>query len=166
MKGTKIGWADDSWNPWQGCTKVSPGCKHCYMFTARAELKQDPSIVTRSKTTFNDPLKWMAHEAIFTCSWSDFFHEAADPWRAEAWEIIRRTPQHTYLILTKRHERMAAHLPWTDRPWPHQLGAAERHVGGGRETPDRGMHRHAQAGCGKSSAWMDGALDGGNLRHG
>jgi len=88
------------------------------MYTDRAQKKQDPSIVTRSKTTFNDPLKWMAHETIFTCSWSDFFHGDADPWRLEAWQIIRRTPQHTYLILTKRPELMP--LPWdSGRPWPH-----------------------------------------------
>ena len=108
-----------------GCTRVSPGCKNCYMFTDRKNKKQEPSIVTRSKTTFNDPLKWMPHETIFTCSWSDFFHEAADPWRPEAWDIIRRTPQHTYLILSKRPERLRAHLPWTDRPWPNVwLGAS------------------------------------------
>jgi protein gp37 len=119
MKDTKIGWTNDTWNPWEGCTKISPGCAHCYMYTDLGRKKKLPSVVRRCTTTFNDPLKQMAHRMIFTCSYSDFFHEAADPWRSEAWDIIRRTPQHTYLILTKRPERMAAHLPWTDRPWPH-----------------------------------------------
>jgi protein gp37 len=89
------------------------------MYTDKRRYGQDPTVVVRSKTTFNDPLKWMEHRTIFTCSWSDFFHDVADAWRPEAWDIIRRTPQHTYLILTKRPERMRGRLPWTDHPWPH-----------------------------------------------
>src|SRR6266566_2681172 len=116
---TGISWTESTWNPWHGCTKVSPGCKHCYMFTEKKQYGQDPTKVVRSKTKFSDPLKWNMGRLIFTCSWSDFFHEAADPWRDEAWEIIRRTPQHTYQILTKRPKRMAAHLPWADDPWLH-----------------------------------------------
>ncbi len=50
---------------------------------------------------------------VFTCSMSDFFHEDADEWRDEAWEIIRRTPWNTYQILTKRPERIQEHLPDT-----------------------------------------------------
>src|SRR5207249_2293856 len=68
------------------------------------------------KTRFEDPLKWKEPELIFTCSISDFFIEEADPWREEVWEIIRKTPQHTYQILTKRPERISDHLPsnWGD----------------------------------------------------
>lgn len=57
---------------------------------------------------------------VFTCSWSDFFIEQADEWRAEAWEIIRRTPNLTYQILTKRPENIAARLPddW-GKGWPN-----------------------------------------------
>ena len=66
-----------------------------------------------------DPIKWKIPERIFTCSWSDFFHEDADAWRNAAWDIIDRTRQHTYLILTKRTERIRAHLPWSTAPWPH-----------------------------------------------
>jgi protein gp37 len=53
---------------------------------------------------------------IFTCSWSDFFITEADKWRAEAWDVIRRTPEFTYLILTKRPDRIARCLPadWGD----------------------------------------------------
>src|SRR6266850_4495434 len=118
---TGIEWCTATWNPWHGCTKVSPGCKHCYMFTEKERYGQDPTQVVRSKTTFDVPLKWREPARIFTCSWSDFFHEAADPWRPDAWEIIRQTPQHRYLILTKRADRIAQHLPWTraERPWAH-----------------------------------------------
>lgn len=115
-----IEWTDATWNPWHGCTKVSPGCQHCYMYAAKRRYGQDPFTVLRSKTRFRDPLKWRAPKKIFACSWSDWFHPAADAWRAEAWEIIRRTPQHTYQILTKRPERILDCLPsdWGNG-WPN-----------------------------------------------
>lgn len=109
---TAISWTDSTWNPWQGCTKVSPGCAHCYMFRDKVKYGQDPTKVIRSKDpTFYKPLGWKEPRKVFTCSWSDFFHEDADEWRDEAWDVIRRTPQHTYQILTKRPERIADHLP-------------------------------------------------------
>jgi protein gp37 len=151
---TNIEWADASWNPWHGCIKVSPGCRFCYMYREKKMYGQDPTVVSRSKTTFEDPLKWkrrwhraietllgannylwqqdrhanldareilieLAHQVaidpqpkfIFTCSWSDFFITEADAWRAEAWKIIRQTPEFTYLILTKRPDRIARCLP-------------------------------------------------------
>lgn len=108
---TGIGWTGATWNPWMGCTKVSPGCAHCYMFREQLRYKQNPELVRLSKTKFFEPLKWKTSKLIFTCSWSDWFHEAADGWRDEAWDVIRRTPQHTYQILTKRPERMADHMP-------------------------------------------------------
>jgi protein gp37 len=114
---TGISWCDKSYNPWYGCLKVSDGCKFCYMYRdLGGRYGGHPSEVTRSKTTFGAPLKWTTPQLVFACSWSDFFIEQADEWRPEAWEIIRRTP-HTYLLLTKRAERIAEHLPqgW---PWP------------------------------------------------
>ena len=113
-QSTGIEWTQATWNPWRGCTKVSPGCAHCYMFREQKRYGRDPAVITRSKTTFDDPLRWPTGRLIFTCSWSDWFHEAADDWRDDAWDIIRRTPQHTYQILTKRPERIAQHLP---RDW-------------------------------------------------
>jgi protein gp37 len=75
-------------------------------------------VVQRSKTTFYAPLSWEKKAAatgertlVFTCSWSDFFIEEADPWRPEVWEIIRNTPHLTYQILTKRPENVLARLP-------------------------------------------------------
>ncbi|MBI3159695.1 MAG: phage Gp37/Gp68 family protein [Chloroflexi bacterium] len=106
-----IEWTQATWNPWHGCTKVSPGCKHCYMYRDKKRYGQNPKIVTRSKTTFHDPLKWDGARLIFTCSWSDWFIEEADPWRNEAWDVIKRTPNHTYQILTKRPERILENLP-------------------------------------------------------
>jgi protein gp37 len=114
-QNSNIEWTDATWNPWYGCLKVSPGCKLCYMYREMARYGRDPRTVTRSKTKFNDPLKWVkagnAPKFCFTCSWSDFFIEQADAWRPEAWDIIRQTPQTTYQILTKRPERIIGHLP-------------------------------------------------------
>lgn len=120
-KVTGIEWTQHTWNPWQGCTKVSPGCAHCYMFRDKHRYGQDPETVVRSRpATFNKPLSWKDPALVFTCSWSDWFHEAADAWRADAWDIVRRTPHLTYQILTKRPDRIAAHLPpdWGDG-WPN-----------------------------------------------
>ena len=118
---TRIEWTDATWNPWHGCHHVSPGCDHCYMFTAKRRYAQDPDVVVRSKTTFRDPLKWTNPRKVFTCSWSDFFIKDADPWRDEAWAIVRATPQHTYQVLTKRPHLIARRLPWpAEGPaWPN-----------------------------------------------
>lgn len=111
-----IEWTDATWNPWHGCHKVSQGCKNCYMFRDKARYGQDPNVVVRSKTKFYDPLKWKEPRTIFTCSWSDFFIEEADPWRDEAFAIMALTPQHTYQVLTKRPDRMLEYFK--DGPWP------------------------------------------------
>lgn len=112
---SKIEWTGDTWNPWRGCLKVSTGCKYCYMYRDRKRYGEDPSKVVRSKTTFYDPIKGRyPGPLVFTCSLSDWFIEQADPWRPEAWDIVRRTPHLTYQILTKRPERIADHLP---RDW-------------------------------------------------
>lgn len=111
-----IEWTESTWNPWMGCEKVSPGCAHCYMYREQRQYGHDPDVVRRSKTKFNDPLRWNDPRLVFTCSWSDWFHPAADRWRDEAWAIVRRTPHLTYQILTKRPELVEARLPadWGD----------------------------------------------------
>ena len=108
-----IDWTDATWNPWYGCTKVSTGCKHCYAQRDMLRYGKNFDVVTKAQPgTFYSPDKWTDENLlIFVCSWSDFFHEAADEWRAEAWEIIKRNPQHTFQILTKRTERILEHLP-------------------------------------------------------
>lgn len=109
---TAIAWTNKTWNPWQGCIKVSPGCKFCYMYRDKERYKQDPKNIHRSaRNTFRAPLSWTEPGLVFTCSWSDWFIKEADEWRAEAWEIIRRTPHLIYQILTKRPERIEECLP-------------------------------------------------------
>ena len=114
---TGIRWTQHTWNPWIGCHQVSPGCAHCYAKALEERWGRDFSEVRRtSPGTFRAPLKWTKPAMVFTCSMSDFFHEAADVWRDEAWEIIRHTPHLTYQVLTKRPERISDHLPadWGD----------------------------------------------------
>lgn len=116
-ENTRIAWTTHSWNPWRGCTKIDPGCKNCYMFTQQARYGQDPSTVTRTRT-WRDPIKWQKEAAsagkqtlVFTCSWSDWFHANADPWRQEAWAVVRQCHNLIFQILTKRADRISDCLP-------------------------------------------------------
>jgi protein gp37 len=89
------------------------------MFSEKTRYGQNPNVVVRSNpVTFNAPLRWAKNtekypdiKYIFVDSWSDFFIEEADPWREEAWDIMRRTPQFIYQLCTKRAERIADCLP-------------------------------------------------------
>jgi protein gp37 len=91
------------------------------MFRDQEKYGRDPSVIRRtSDKTFYAPLHLKAPHIIFTCSWSDFFIEEADAWREDVWEVIRRTPQHLYQVLTKRPERILECLPpdWGNG-WPN-----------------------------------------------
>jgi protein gp37 len=122
---TIIEWSDSTLNFWRGCDKIDPTCANCYMFRDQRRYGNDPTVVTRcAPGTFYAPLKsrkWQekrdrciaerGRHLVFVCSWSDFFHEEADPWRADAWDVIRQTPESTYQILTSRPERILECLP-------------------------------------------------------
>lgn len=111
-KNSLIEWCDHSHNFWKGCSKVSPGCKFCYAEKDFNRWKIPGGFngnVTRCRN-FRAPIKWhkkigtdpafFAGMKIFTCSWSDFFIEAADEWRPEAWEVIRQTPKFIYFKIS------------------------------------------------------------------
>lgn len=127
-KDSGIEWCDHTWNPWRGCTKKGIDCLHCYMFREQKRFGGDPTRVIRcADATFNAPLRW-AKDAVtppsplvFACSWSDFFHVDADPWREDAWDIIKKTAQLQYLILTKRAELIPERLPigWGENAFAH-----------------------------------------------
>lgn len=107
-----IQWTDATWNIARGCSKVDSDCKFCYMYRDSFDgTRYNPREVVRTKTVFNLPLKLKEPSKIFTCSLTDFFHESIDGYRNEAWDIIRKCPQHTFQILTKRPERIIDHLP-------------------------------------------------------
>lgn len=123
-KTSSIEWCQATWNPWMGCRKVSPACAHCYAERDMTLYGRNFDAVARAKdATFYAPLKWKEPLRIFTCSWSDFFIEDADPWRSDAWDVIKRTPRHTYMILTKRPERIRLCAPGE-----HGFGNAFDHV--------------------------------------
>ncbi len=114
---SSIQWTDATWNIARGCTKVDEDCKFCYMYRDSFDnTRYNPLNVVRTKTVFNLPLKLQEPSKIFTSSLTDFFHEDIDSYRDEAWDIIRKCPQHTFQILTKRPERVNDLLP---KDWGH-----------------------------------------------
>lgn len=118
-KNTDISWTDSTWNVARGCTKVSDGCKFCYMMRDGDRFGYDGKVVTKTKTVFNFPLKyketksmaWNGRPLIFTSSLTDVFHKDIDSFRHEIWDIIRKCPHLIFQILTKRPERIKKHLP-------------------------------------------------------
>ena len=122
-----ISWTHNTWNPWMGCDKIAPECAHCYIDRMIQKMKNPVSgqprqpwgeIFRTSGGNWKNPMRWekkaMARGKairVFTCSESDFFHQGADEWRPEAWEIIKNPPHLLYQILTKRPGRIAPHLP-------------------------------------------------------
>lgn len=109
---SNIQWTDATWNIARGCTKVDEDCKYCYMYRESLnDTRYNPKEIKKTKTVFNLPLKLKEPSKIFTSSLTDFFHPECDVFRDEAWAIIRKCPQHTFQILTKRPERIKQCLP-------------------------------------------------------
>ncbi len=109
---TGIAWTDETWNPWQGCIRVSEECANCYMYREKERYGHNPAVVVRSSDqTFRKPLRLKPGTTVFTCSWSDFFHADADAWRNEAWAIIKECSSLKFIILTKRIDHAVHHLP-------------------------------------------------------
>jgi len=111
---SKIEWTDATWNPVRGCSKISPGCKHCYAerFAERFrgilghpfEQGFDVRLVPEKLA---EPLKWSEPRMIFVNSMSDLFHsEVPDSFITRIGETMRIARWHTYQVLTKRSERM------------------------------------------------------------
>lgn len=118
-----IGWTDHTMNFWWGCHKVSTECQRCYIDGLMKLAGRQPFNGPMRTVDWSKPAKWNRQAAkagrrlrIFTCSMSDFFHEGADPWRPEAWQIIRDCQNLDWLVLTKRPERVRERLPddWGD----------------------------------------------------
>jgi protein gp37 len=111
---SKIEWTDASWNPFRGCTKISPGCKNCYAcaFTERFrgvpghpfEQGFDLRLVPEK---LDDPLNWRKPRKIFVNSMSDLFHEdVEDEYIIRVAKIMMEANWHTFQVLTKRSKRM------------------------------------------------------------
>lgn len=129
---TKIEWADATFNPWTGCTKISPACDNCYAETwARRAGRGHLWKGQRSRTTpayWAQPHKWDRQaEAegrrirVFCASLADVFdNQVPDDWRRDLWQLIRLTPRLDWLLLTKRPQNIAKMLPpsWGEG-WPN-----------------------------------------------
>ncbi len=110
--GTAIEWADATWNPVTGCTKVSPGCKFCYAerLTERFGL-HDFGDVRLHPERLELPLRWRAPRRVFVNSMSDLFHERIpDPFIERVFDVMARASQHIFQVLTKRADRL---LSWS-----------------------------------------------------
>lgn len=133
-KNSKIEWTHHTFNPWWGCTKISPGCDFCYAETwalrvgsavwgARAERR------FFSDAHWKEPLRWNQEAAndrqrrrVFCASMADVFENRPelDPWRDRLWDLIARTPWLDWLLLTKRPSLVARYVPW-EQAWPSNV---------------------------------------------
>lgn len=113
------------WNPWHGCHKISPGCRHCYVYREDAAFGTDvPTSEVRKTASFHLPLrrdrhknwKFPAGTEFALCFTSDFLIEEADGWRDEIWDIIRERDDCRFFFFTKRIDRLSESLPgdWGD----------------------------------------------------
>jgi len=111
---TTIEWTEQTWNPTTGCTKISPGCKHCYAETMARRLQamgvrgyDNGFKLSILPERLAEPLNRRKPTTYFVNSMSDLFHnEIPFAFLDEVFSVIERTPQHTYQILTKRASRM------------------------------------------------------------
>lgn len=134
-----IQWTDSTWNPVRGCTKVSPGCKHCYALTFAERWRGIPGHPYEQgfdlrlvPEKLEDPLKWKSPRRIFVNSMSNLFHEAVpEPFIRRVFEIMGEAHWHSFQILTKRAERLAElapRLPWPDNVWQGVSVESERYL--------------------------------------
>jgi protein gp37 len=142
-ENSKIEWTDATWNPWEGCQKVGPGCDHCYAETRNARfgggtaVNWGPGAPRRRTSTANwkKPLQWNAAHAkffaehgrrrrrrVFCASLADVFDNAVDPqWRTDLVALVAATPNLDWLLLTKRVGNVRSMVPpgWLEPGgWP------------------------------------------------
>ena len=112
---SKIEWTEQTWNPVVGCTKISAGCKHCYAETLARRLRamgtrgyENGFALTLLPDRLEEPLKRKKPTTYFVNSMSDLFHEKVpNTYIEQVVDVMRRTPHHSYQVLTKRGARMA-----------------------------------------------------------
>lgn len=126
-----IEWTDHTFNPWWGCTKVSPGCTHCYAETFSSRYRYDVFGPRKARRTFGDkywqePLKWNRQAIqlekrmrVFCASMADVFEDnkSIELERQKLWSLIDETPMLDWLLLTKRPQNMLSFTPW-ENGWP------------------------------------------------
>jgi len=133
-KDSAIEWTHHTFNPWWGCTKVSPGCKHCYAETWAHRVGQDVWGIHAARREMSDgywrqPLAWNAQAEradrrarVFCASMADVFEDRRelDASRRRLWTVIDTTPHLDWLLLTKRPQNVRRLAPWSSR-WPRNV---------------------------------------------
>jgi protein gp37 len=122
-----IEWTDSTWNPITGCTKISPGCAHCYAeaitlrFARGGRFLPGQTTIRMHSDRLRIPLKWRDPRLVFVNSMSDLFHEEVpEDFILQVFEVMREARQHTFQVLTKRHERLVELSPriaWPTNVW-------------------------------------------------
>lgn len=115
---SRIEWTEATWNPTVGCTKISPGCKHCYAeaMAKRLQAMGTPGYENGFKLTvlpdrLDEPMRRKKPTVYFVNSMSDLFHKSVlDSYIEQVFDVIAGCPHHTFQVLTKRSERLAAYF--------------------------------------------------------
>jgi len=126
--GSSIEWTEATWNPVTGCTKISPGCKHCYAerMAHRLEAMGQANYANGFRLTLQPqmldlPLRWRRSRTVFVNSMSDLFHEDVPlEFVTRVFDVMRRASWHTFQVLTKRADRLRAldrSLAWAPNIW-------------------------------------------------
>lgn len=126
--GSSIEWTESTWNPITGCSKISPGCKHCYAERMAKRLQamgqpnyKDGFKVSLQAQSLELPLKWKVPQTIFVNSMSDLFHEdVPEDFIRRIFDVMVMAHWHRFQVLTKRAERLASlsgSLPWACNIW-------------------------------------------------
>lgn len=129
---TQIEWTEQTWNPTTGCTKVSPGCKNCYAEALTPRLQamkasgyENGFELSLMHNRLDQPLRRKKPTIYFVNSMSDLFHEdIPDSFLDSVFDIILKTPRHTYQILTKRADRMRSYFQGKKVPMNTWLGVS------------------------------------------
>lgn len=133
-KNSHIEWTDHTFNPWWGCVRVSPACKHCYAESLATRFGHDVWGVDGARRFLTEanwaqPLKWNAaaqaagkRARVFCASMADVFEDRRDldAERLRLWALIAATPWLDWLLLTKRPEAISALAPWGSK-WPRNV---------------------------------------------
>jgi protein gp37 len=125
---SSIEWTESTWNPLSGCTKISPGCKHCYAerMALRLQAMGQRNYANGFELTLHEdalelPLRWKKPQTIFVNSMSDMFHaDVPAEFIIRAFDVMRRASWHRFQVLTKRSERLLSlseQLPWPENIW-------------------------------------------------
>lgn len=128
MASSSIEWTEATWNPVTGCSKVSPGCAHCYAerMAHRLQAMGQPNYANGFELTVQPhmldyPLHWKRPRRIFVNSMSDLFHEdVKDEYLLQVFDVMRRAHWHQFQVLTKRAGRLTEIDPlinWPDNVW-------------------------------------------------